>query len=473
MKDGNATAREHKKNAGVEGDSIVRLFKYVYIHRLVMGIVFTVVFLSGALYTVFSPPYYESTNAFFFPMQNQGSQLLAGLGLGSLLGGMGDLNSYAVSILKSTTFSDSIIKKYGHQLFGERYYKSHHMVQKRKELKKYVNIVFEEGIIKVTVTSRDPQLSADIANYYLKLYSAFVKESTLTFAKRYRKYVEEQRDRIRKELEQDEVALLAFQEKERLIEPTAELEAFLKYYSDIKSIAILSDMGREETWQRFRVMEEKLKEKNKAQKETFIVLESLDTPELNSIYAKLADKELELSRKLKTMTPDNPEIKGIKMDIESIKEMMKKTLSENLKEISSATNPVLIEMYAEALAQKAKSESVNKVLRQLDEQIAKMPDLAFSYKRLERDVLVKEKLYAVMELELQKALGEEIRNEPEIQILDEATPPDFKVRPIIRLYLAIIAVIALFLSFLAAWVYDKWIAVSRAIEEIRAAGQES
>lgn len=473
MEDNFPGKNEKRKLNRLEGDFLVRTFRYFYSHRVLMSAVFLLIFLSGAIYTFVHPLYYESTTTFFFPLQSAGAGLLSSLGVGNLFGGAGNLNQYAVSILKSRTISQKVIEKYGEKLFGSDFHKSKTMVEKLEELEKYVEIKSEEGIIKIIATTRDPQLSADVANYYLKLYDEFAKEATLTLAKRQRNYIQEQLQKVESELHKDELELLAFQQKENVVEPKAELEAFLTYYGNIKSMAILSRVEQEEFRYQLKVMQEKLTQQALSQQKDLSITSQTDSPGVQIVYNKLLTKEIELASQLKTKTPSNPQIKAIQQEIESLRGILREKIGENLKDISTETSPILMDLYASVIAQKAKSEALDRVIGRIEKQMEKIPDLAFSYRRLERDVLIKEKIYALLQMELQKAKSEEARSEPEIQVLDMAVPADFKAKPVVKLYLLGFLLLAVFLSFTSAGIYDRVIYIRENIKREEAKFENS
>jgi hypothetical protein len=139
------------------------------------------------------PAYYESETTFFFPVQGGGGSLLSSMGLGNLFNS-GNMNDYAISILQSRTISEEILSKYGARILGDNFYLKAPMSKKIKELNKYVKIEKEENVIKITVVTKEPQLSADVVNYYVKTYQDFTETASLSFSKKYRLYIQKQVD---------------------------------------------------------------------------------------------------------------------------------------------------------------------------------------------------------------------------------------------------------------------------------------
>jgi uncharacterized protein involved in exopolysaccharide biosynthesis len=358
-----------------------------------------------------------------------------------------------------------VVEKYGEELFGSRFYNNNPMTKKLRELEKYVNIELDMGIIRVTVTTRDPELSATVANDYLEMYRDFSKGSSMTIAKRQRKYIEEQMDRFEKELRQDELKLLAFQQKEKVIEPKAELQAFLTYYENVKSTAILSEIKQEESKRQLQVMIEKLTERTLSQQKDLSITSHVESPGIQLVYNRLLENEIKLAELLKTKAHTHPEVESVQQNITSLKEMLREKVGENLKEISAQTSPLLLDLHVDVIAQEARNKALNSIIGKIEEEMERIPDLAFSYRRLERDVQIKEKIYALLQMELHRARSEEAKNEPEIQLLDKAIPADFKSKPAIRWYLLGFLFLSISMSFISAALYDRIVFLKKAIRQ--------
>ena len=449
----------------IEGGSFIRFLGYTYQHRKVLLLVFLVFFVMGILYTFLTPPVYKSTTTFFFPMQSQGSQLLSSIGLGGILGGGGSVNDHAVSILKSREISMKVIERFGLELFGKGFYENSPWEKKLRKLHYYVNIKSEEGIINVVVHSRDPELSAKVANYYRFLYRKYAQKFTLTFSKSYRIHVEKQRKRILESLNSKEKELLSFQKENGIVEPKSEVEALLTYYTNIKGLSVMADVTLEEVKGRLFATSKKLSQRLRQQSDKLSVPSTIDSAAINLIYNRLLSKELELANLLKTHRENNPQVVSTRIEIKSLQKMLRNSIKDYLLEVNTKTNPLLIDIYAESIASKAKQKAVEKVLHSLDKKLEGAPDLTYEYRRLMRDLMVKEKIYALMELEYQKSLGDEARNEADIQVLDKAVPADQKAWPIIRYCLAGTLFFALLAAYCVAGLVDKFAKAKKFLTE--------
>jgi len=193
-------------------------------YRKVVATTFVLVVGAAAIYTVLSPKRYESTATVLAPKEER-SGLLGGLVASSLLPptpglSLGSVPSLTqnrdmlVSILKSRTVADLLVKQFGlQQRYASRYYED-----AVERLKRVTDItISREGVISVKVEDRDANLAADVANAYVSHLDRLVARYGTGEAGRQRGFLTEQVARARVELEAAEEALRRFQERNRAI----------------------------------------------------------------------------------------------------------------------------------------------------------------------------------------------------------------------------------------------------------------
>lgn len=454
----------HRNDNGKEGDSLIRWLLYLWKYRIIAAVSFLIFLSAGSAYTFLSPKYFESKAAFFFPLSSAGGGLLDSLGLSGLLNASGGLSNYAVSILESETVSNHIIDKYGDRLFGAEMKKPRHELLKKLPWMVKITLTPSQ-VIEVSVETRDPKLSAEIANEYIKEYRLYSVSSNLTLARQHRIKMEEQRDGVKKELHKLENQLLAFQNKEKVIDPPAELQAMLQYYANIKAMSVVAQVTDSQNKSRLSALRDKMTQQAEKSDSDPEYAQLLGNSSISTIYQQLTAKEMELAKQFQTKTEENPTITGLQDDIADLKKLMKDKVRAYLTGVRSDLTPVLIDAYAETLAQGAKNQALQKVVKDLDAKMEEIPDIAYSYRRIYRDILIKEKLLGYLELEVEKARSEEYRNPNEIQILDKAVPPDMYSRPILRWYLLGTLFLSFILMLLSVKTADIFCRFRKAIKE--------
>jgi uncharacterized protein involved in exopolysaccharide biosynthesis len=199
-------------------------------------------FIVAALTLVVSflmPKTYEST-ASLLPQLESNTGL--GLGLGSLLtssaagtaaqslgislpGAPATPLDLFLAMLKSRIMADEIVKQFN---LTERYEKGT-VQDTRKVLESATSIVVtKEKVIKVTVEEKDPQLAADIANFYVSNLERLNQTLTVSKARENRKFVEERVKATQGTMVKLENALKEFQTQNRAVSIEAQSKAMIE-----------------------------------------------------------------------------------------------------------------------------------------------------------------------------------------------------------------------------------------------------
>ncbi len=156
------------------------------------------------------------------------SSMLAGSGLPL---GMGATPSdLFAALLNSRTVSDGVIE--GCKL--RSYYGKKTMTETRKCLSGVTRIeVSPEGIISISVTDKDPHMSAKIASSYIKHLDKLNRETSMTVGKRNRLFLEVRLNEIGLELAAAEDSLRVFQERYHILSLPDELEQAVSVMSSL------------------------------------------------------------------------------------------------------------------------------------------------------------------------------------------------------------------------------------------------
>jgi uncharacterized protein involved in exopolysaccharide biosynthesis len=153
-----------------------------------------------------------------------GASGLAGL---SLLAGLGLRNpsDLYVGILESRTIADALIRKYNLlQVYDERYLK-----YARKQLKRNTSIkAGKDTLIHVSVSDRNPNRAAQLANGYVEELSRLNSDVALSEASQRRLFFERQLAREKDFLADAEIALRNTQQSTGLMVPTGQAEALIR-----------------------------------------------------------------------------------------------------------------------------------------------------------------------------------------------------------------------------------------------------
>jgi len=437
--------------------NLYKILRDIYERRFVFISVFMVTFVVLTIYLFTRPKKYMATATFFFPIRKGGAGLallssIGGENLSGLLGGgQSDLSDYAVAILESRTVTDYMIKKFGPKVFKNM--EKYPMVKLRRKWSGVVKIELTgDRLIEVRATTTDPKLSADIANEYINAYRRFAENSVLTFAKQKRLYIEKQRDKVKQELEKLETKMLVFQNKHQVLDIPEETKMLLSYYAEMQSMTTVSEAEGLAAQTRVNTLRQKLIEQAKKADANFSYPLVSSDPSVKSLYVRLIDAQTDLIRLKKTYTDNHPDVKKKKDEIAALESSLRSKIQARLHALKTSTVGELIDAETLALASQAKTKAFERVLKEIKNRMKDMPELGLEYGRLYRDVEVKSKVLAFMEMELEKARLEEAQESTNVQVLDKAVPPDFKTSPNYRLSLIFIFIISLTLATISVFI---------------------
>jgi capsule polysaccharide export protein KpsE/RkpR len=130
-----------------------------------------------------------------------------------------------VSILKSRVMADEVIGRF--KLMDR--YREKTMVETRKELEDHIRItVTKEKVIKVAVEDEDPQVAADMANFYVANLDRLNRTVTVSKAGQNRAFIERRLGETMETMAKAEDALREFQTKNRTVAVEAQAKVMIE-----------------------------------------------------------------------------------------------------------------------------------------------------------------------------------------------------------------------------------------------------
>jgi tyrosine-protein kinase Etk/Wzc len=203
--------------------------------RYIVAFSATACFLMGAL-SLLLPKYFESTATLLPQMEGK-----EGGGLGALLAAGGAAASQSmgivvpglptsstdifIAILKSRVMADDIIRQFNLLSL----YEAKTMQDARDALDAATKITLnKEKVIKITVEAKDPQLAADIANFYASNLDRLNRTLNVTKAAENRKFLARHLAETQVSLQEAEEALKDFQTRNRTVAVEIQAKAMIE-----------------------------------------------------------------------------------------------------------------------------------------------------------------------------------------------------------------------------------------------------
>lgn len=240
-------ARERDFDSGLavsareEEVSLLDLFITLVRNRRRIAKVALCTVLVGVLISLLLPIRYTATTAILPPQQSSsaGSALMAQLGslgsVASLAGGSLGLknpNDLQVAMLKSRTVEDAMVDRFHlMELF--------HLKLKsvaRKVLEGLVDIDngSKDGLIRISVTDKDPRRAADLANGYVEEFRKFSATLAVTEASQRRLFFEQQLSEAKDNLATAEESLKKTEQKTGLIQLDTQARATIELVAELR-----------------------------------------------------------------------------------------------------------------------------------------------------------------------------------------------------------------------------------------------
>ncbi len=144
-----------------------------------------------------------------------------------------------IAMLKSRTIEDRLIDRF--DLRKVYWVKSYQDARKKLENRSYI-VAEREGLISVSVSDRDPQRAADLANAYVEELHALNSDLAVSEAAQRRVFYQQKLDAEREQLALSELALKQAQEKSGLLQPDAQARAIIQSVADMRAQVALHEV---------------------------------------------------------------------------------------------------------------------------------------------------------------------------------------------------------------------------------------
>ena len=213
--------------------------------RIIAGI-FGISVVTAAIISLLMTPIYQAKTT-IMPVESSGGNLSSALqNLGSLpfVGGMvpgigGASATKLVAVLKSRTLAEDVIHALNltRIFFKDKKDKPPSLEDAVESLTDITKIADDKkgGVISISVEYKDPKIAADIANHYTTVLQKFINENTLSMAKRNRIFIEDQLEKVKRELKEAEEAMKSFQTDKKIVAIDAQTEAAIRVLADLKA----------------------------------------------------------------------------------------------------------------------------------------------------------------------------------------------------------------------------------------------
>ncbi len=305
----------------------------------------------------------------------------------------------------------------------------------------------ETYLFEIEAEARSPHLAAAIANASARSFIDFLKDQSLYELKGARQLNEEKVEQARQKLEKARQDLVDYKEGHGIVSLREETTLQLKLLGELESSlkTVNTDING-------AIAQKKKIARQLAQIDNFTKYSSkvIDNPILRDLKLQLAHKEIILNAERERFTSDHRGIRLLEAEINEIKEKIKQQDPTLDSEVTSTINPIhenlledqtdLENRLASLQAQKdnllTAIEKKKKILEKLPVQEARLANL-------ELLITLQQQTYELLSRESEELKMSVIRQVPDIQMIHEAVPPLYPVKPIKIYHAGLAAILSL------------------------------
>lgn len=447
-----------KEDITTEEISLVELFYVIWKKKNLILSLFIISVIFALVYSLLSPKIYSASSVILIPSEKGTSglsSLVSGLPVNIGVLGFSTPGANYVAILKSRTAAEYVFDK----LKLDNYFEQKFKEEKIEALRKIVKITQneKENTITITVETKNPKLSADIANTFIEALEKIIGSLNISSAKRERIFIEEQLKRVERDLKIAEEKLKNFQEKHLLIDVSSEAKVLIDNLADLYSQRESCEMSIKLAKRNLEDLQNILMEQTNLQKKDILAITSLTyTSSLNEWREKLISQEVELALLSLEYGPEHPKVVAAKASVDMTKKVMRDEIERISKAIGNYSIDKLFSLQLEIVFNESKKKALDNVIEKYEKKLSQLPSLGLELGRLMREVKVQETIYTLLTSQYEQAKVNEAKENITVQVVDYAVPPIKKSKPSTTLNVLIAGVSSIFLGIFLAFFLNFW-----------------
>lgn len=492
--------QSNNSNSDSSDLSIREIIYLLRTHLPLVSIIASTVFILTVLYTLIQIPTYTATAMVVIEDKSQTGSMFD-LGFETNLSLINTMNN-EIELLKSRTLSEEVVNDLWYSvnknqlfLFGSKNYKPEgirkilrgvwdSIFNRKNKLKSYsqnmeipdslflkaaakirknmsVSNERNSNVLKISMTSNDPEESSLLANTVALLYQQRDMEWSAGEIINLRRFLQEQAKQVETELHSVEDSLRQFQEREQIFELEGNAKQLLdqlgqidtKYKSTLAEINIIQA--------RRQFIDSKLSQEEKTLKGQ--LLNTINT-RLLALRTEIAQTEANLVRNASTYGDEHEAVLSLRRKLVRLKGDLEEQTNQLIAGGTSVADPL---KYRQALIDtslflesrlanfQSMATEYKKIVNQYNRELNTLPAKSVQFAQLERDRSVLAETYALMRQKFEEARITEASQLGKIRIIDPAIPPLNRTSPNTKVNLAVGLLLGLGLGTLVAFLIEQ------------------
>lgn len=302
-----------------------------------------------------------------------------------------------------------------------------------------VEQVRDTRLLNISVKDKDPEMAAAMVNTLARKYMEFNLANKMDASKQTLEWLNNELYALRKKLEDDEQKFFEYKQKHKVFSITGKqklaeqkIQEFNNKYLEARNRRLELDAKINELDRNIRGV-----------KDVANVRSLISNPMIETIYAKLVDLELELTRLSKVYKSRHPKILQIQSEIEKGKNRLAQEIEKEKVNLKSERKVLF-----------AREKTLEKTIGEFEADALDTSSKELKYTILQRNVNTSQNLYDLMVSRVKESNILQTSNTSNIRLVETAQPPVAPVSPKKKRNLALGIVLGLFLGGGLAFLFE-------------------
>lgn len=426
--------------------------------RTVLGVFLAVVIIT-AVVSFIIPPTYEATATLRVKQpKSLGSSLLADLPMTGMNNTKQLMSTYA-EIIKSRTVVQAVIDKTQSDKEDIPTYED---MLKRITTKP----VKDTEILNVQVQAKSPEEAQYVTNALVETFMDRITYLSRAEQSVVREFIGGRLQESKAELEKAESALEEYKTQEKIVAPDEETKAIVEQLADIDKLRAENTVNLAASQANLASAEQQLAGESPG----FIA----DNPVIEQYKTKLADLEVQLATLSAKYTDNHPQVIATRAAIDEARNKLDAEIGRVVMAQAPSMNPIhqgllesKIKAEAEIAAASAQKQAIDRIIAEREQLLNQLPAKERGLARVQRDANVAQEIYVMLAKRYEEARIAEYMQPTDVQVIDEAVPPDKPIKPKKGLNIAIAAILGIFLGTGAAFAQEYFNRTIRTAADVK------
>lgn len=307
-------------------------------------------------------------------------------------------------------------------------------------------------LLRISVQHVDPQEAMRIANTMVDVFVRTIQEMNSENVRAARAFLAEQLEKFEADLERAEEELVLFRQQAAMVQPAGESEAILSGITRLETLKAEALVQRQAAQERLNALRGELSSETRSVVSSNLIAAD---PIITGIRSQLANLEAQLAAAREQYTDAHPRVIGLQAQINELRAELNREISRlESSGAESRLSEEIIALQAEVMAQTAKIEAIDEMIREREILLGGLPEKELHLTRLMRNANVTETIYTMLRQRYEELRITEAMEAANVAVLDPAIVPRTPVKPRKMLSVAIAGFLGIFVGVGLAFVLE-------------------